>query len=262
VCICSLNFENEHKENLDMEPFEEIRKVRGSDVDFRNQLKLNALFNYMSDAAWVHAEKLYLGYTDLLKAGYFWVLAWARVEMDDYPKFGDSVKIRTWPQMLHKRFVIRDFAFSDANTGKVLGRGRTAWLLVDVQTKRSVDPNQTGLAFEFGEHQPVMEKFPTRIPVRENIEYIFTKSIKYSDLDVNQHVNNARYVEFLQDAYSLHDFKHHQPKSLELSYLAECLFDQDISVNRLTISTNPDLDYLEIRGNAHSKLILQGLITW
>ena len=48
--------------------FEEIRKVRGSDVDFKNRLKLNALFNYMSDAAWVHAEKLHLGYFDLLKA--------------------------------------------------------------------------------------------------------------------------------------------------------------------------------------------------
>lgn len=245
-----------------MSIFEEIRKVRGSDVDFKNQLKLNALFNYMSDAAWVHAEKLYLGYTDLLNAGYFWVLSWARVEMDIYPKFGEAVKIKTWPQMLYKRFVIRDFLFADAATGATLGRGRTAWLLVDQKTKRSVDPNQTGLAFEFGEHQPVMENFPTRIPIQENVENIFTKSIKYSDLDVNQHVNNARYVEFLQDAYTLRDFKHRQPKSMELSYLAECLFGQDISVNQLTISTNPDRDYLEIREKDYSKLILQGLIAW
>lgn len=245
-----------------MELFEELRKVRGSDVDFKNRLKLNALFNYMSDAAWVHAEKLYLGYSDLLNAGYFWVLSWARVEIDRYPKFGNIIKIQTWPQMLHKRFVIRDFLFSDAITGKTLGRGRTAWLLVDQKNKRSVDPNQTGLAFQFCERQPVMTNLPERIPVNDFAVSVCSKKVAYSDLDVNRHVNNARYVEFLMDAYPSADFEARQISSFTISYLAESRYGMTLEISKCALPGAPETDYAAAEIADSGTLAVQSLVTW
>jgi len=242
--------------------FEETRKVRGSDVDFKNRLKLNALFNYMSDAAWMHAEKLQLGYLDLLKAGYFWVLSWAKVELETYPEFGQSVKIRTWPQLLYKHFVIRDFLFSNSATGESLGCGRTAWLLVSRKTKHSVDPSQSGLAFQLGNYKAVMPDLPERIPVEEDATPIYSRRVVISDLDVNQHVNNARYVEFLLDAYIPADFKERQPRSLVLSYLAELRFGADLEVRKSTIRQNPETHYLEGRLGNYAQPVIQGVLQW
>ena len=242
--------------------FEELRKVRGSDVDFKNRLKLDALFNYMSDAAWAHAEQLHLGYLDLLKAGYFWVLSWAKVEMIVYPEFGQTVKIKTWPQMLYKHFVIRDFLFDDAASGTRFGRSRTAWLLVDCKSKRSVDPGQSGIAFQLGDHEPAMADLPERIPVRENTQPVYTKTITYGDIDVNRHVNNARYVAFLLDAFTPADFRERQPRSLVLSYLAELRFGADLEVRKSTIQQNPETHYLEGRLGNYAQPVIQGVLQW
>lgn len=244
-----------------MDIFEEIRRVRGSDVDFQNHLRLNALFQYMSDAALHHAEQLHLGLFDLQKAGYFWVLAWARVEMERYPAFNDNVLIQTWPLRIYKRFILREFRFNDASSGAVLGRGRTAWLIVSAESGHSVQPEASGLAFRFGDYEPIMSALPARIPIQENVVPVYSRQIRMHDIDVNRHVNNARYVEFLLDAYTPADFEGGEINTFTISFLAETRFGTKLDI-KSTRTSAPGTDYLVAAHDETGKLAVQGLVTW
>ncbi|MCF7798264.1 MAG: hypothetical protein K9N36_10925 [Candidatus Marinimicrobia bacterium] len=245
-----------------MSKFEAIRQVRGSHVDFQNHLRLNALFQYMSDAALNHAEQLHLGLFDLQKAGYFWVLAWARVEIERYPIFNDNVRIQTWPLRIYKRFILREFLFKDASSGKELGRGRTAWLIVSVNSGRSVQPEASGLAFRFGNYESVMSALPERIPVQENVVPVYSRQIRMHDIDVNRHVNNTRYVEFLLDAYTPADFEGGQINTFTISFLAETRLGTTLEITRGAQPGVPQADYLAAVHRETGKPAVQGLVTW
>lgn len=89
--------------------WEEILKVRSYDVDSNNRLKISSFFNYMQDAASMHAENLNVGWQALQREGLLWVLSWIKIEFENYPKFEDTVKIKTWPKGKHKLYALRDF---------------------------------------------------------------------------------------------------------------------------------------------------------
>ena len=54
--------------------------------------------------------------------------------------------------------------------------------------------------------------------------------IKVSDLDVNLHSNNVRYLNWTSDCYDLDFVMKNIPQSAEINYLAESLYDQEIMI--------------------------------
>ena len=54
--------------------------------------------------------------------------------------------------------------------------------------------------------------------------------IKVTDLDVNLHTNNVRYLKWVNDSYSLDFIMNNVPQSAEINYLAESRFDEEILI--------------------------------
>ena len=54
--------------------------------------------------------------------------------------------------------------------------------------------------------------------------------IKVSDLDVNLHTNNVRYLTWVSDCYDLDFVMKNFPRSAEINYLAESQFDEEIVI--------------------------------
>ena len=54
--------------------------------------------------------------------------------------------------------------------------------------------------------------------------------IKVSDLDVNLHTNNVRYLKWVSDSYNLDFVMKNDPQSAEINYLAESMFDEEIMI--------------------------------
>ena len=54
--------------------------------------------------------------------------------------------------------------------------------------------------------------------------------IKVSDLDVNLHTNNVRYLTWVSDCYNLDFVMKNVPRSAEINYLAESQFDEEVVI--------------------------------
>ena len=142
--------------------FEQSKLVNAYDVDVNNRLKLNTLFNFLQDVASSHADSLSLGYNDLIAHDLGWVLSWAKVQIEEYPQFGDTIKIRTWPKCRYKLFSMRDFLIYNSS-GKILFRVSTAWLLINVKTKRITDIRNLPQAIYYQPEQSALNDFPQKI---------------------------------------------------------------------------------------------------
>lgn len=240
--------------------FEKQQKLSVYEFDSENKLKANALFNYIQDIAAEHAESLYVGRKDLEQWNLFWVLSWVKVKILSYPKFGESIRIKTWPKRQHRLFSLRDLLFYNQND-EVFAKVTTAWLLVNANTMRATSVESLPIPINYHPDEEALSETPDKISaLTENKKLVFQKNIKYSDIDVNKHVNNAKYVEYLLDCYSKSELENRWIKEITLSFLAEAKFDDTITIFREKLNETSDI--FEAFNKDSQKIIFKAIIDW
>ncbi|MBC7465057.1 MAG: hypothetical protein H7256_03620, partial [Bdellovibrio sp.] len=105
----------------------------------RGKLGLYALLNLLQDIAHFHANILGLGYEQMVARKTFWVLTRQKLVMKEWPKWEDTVHIKTWVRVSASAFTNRDFAIY--LNEKKIGEATTSWMTLDAETRRpkSVD---------------------------------------------------------------------------------------------------------------------------
>jgi len=245
-----------------VQPIFECRlRVNAGDSDSTGKLKISSVFNHIPNLAAVHAEGLGAGLGKMSALGMFWVLSWVKLEFDSFPSFGEEFSARTWPKCRHKLFSIRDFLFSYQNGG-IFCRGTTAWLLVDLKTKKARSPVCLQGSIPYRESEHALRCYPERFPSEHHYMTVFTREIRYSDLDINRHVNNARHVEYLMDCFGVEHHKRHQTRSLTVSFISEAKYGDEIDLRLGSNSDDGQSHVIEARNFKSDKPVVQALIDW
>lgn len=194
-------------------------KIRSYDVDFSHHATLETLSRYFLEAAWNHAEVLGFGFSHLARDNKVWVLSRLLVTMDRYPRWGDQVVLKTWPRGTKSIFALRDFEWLDAG-GNRLGGGTSAWLVLDGHSRRPqrVEKYLTSVALV---STTATERDPEKLPAATGPSAMPPWLARYTDVDLNHHVNSAKYIGWLLDSYSPEWHQRHTPKLLEVNYVGE-----------------------------------------
>lgn len=179
---------------MDYRFFEDSLNVRYSEMDYDLVLKPSALLQFLQDLASDNAEQLNFGYSFIKEKNLAWFLLKYRMEFFDYPQGVYNLKLKTEPRGYNKLFAFRDFELF--NGEKLLGRVASTWSLVDVDSRvivpisQAVENNPYMLPFEKRENDLSYDKVKPfeKIDIQKEFE------IRYDDIDVNRHVNNANYI--------------------------------------------------------------------
>ena len=233
-------------------------KIRAFDVDANNRLKVSTIFDYFQDAASNHAEELKVGYTELIPKGFFWVLSWVRLEIISYPKFMEDVKIQTWGKKQYKLYSMRHFFMMDIHDN-VLCKATTAWLFLDAKSLRPKIMPQLFPDVIFLEEKSAVDELPDKFQNIPHTEIIFSKKINYSDIDLNKHVNNAKYVEFLNDCYDDEYHNSHHLKALIASFLSEAKFGDTLQISK---GIKDKTHFIIAKNSNTNKTVFQALAEW
>lgn len=204
-------------------------KVLPFEVDFRGKLTLPHLTNYILNTAGYHAEECGFGILAINQSNHSWVLSRLVIEMTVYPKHYEKIRIQTWVENVMRMFTMRNFAFLDKD-GKVLGYARTIWAMIDQATRKPLDLVHTNISDFFCNKEcpiPKSGKIPT---LDGDPKETFT--IKYSDIDINQHFNSSKYVEHIVDAFTLHKFEKRDIRRFEIEFIAEGKFNETIYLHK------------------------------
>ncbi|HEX2922388.1 MAG TPA: acyl-ACP thioesterase domain-containing protein [Bacteroidales bacterium] len=191
------------------------------------KLNVHSLFNYFQDIASDHAELLGFGRDDLQKNNHFWVLSRMYVEISKLPFWEDTVEIQTWPSGIEGLFALRNYEIS-GNEG-IIVKASSSWLILDRSTKKIQRPETAFSGHEFPPEKNFTRKATKLNPVEQG-EPNHCLRIKASDLDINLHTNNAAYIRLIFDTYDLGFIMENDPQTVEINYLAESKFGDEIDI--------------------------------
>lgn len=197
------------------------------EMDFRMVLKPSALLNFLQDMATVNAEMLGFGYSFTHPKNYGWFLIKYHMEFDDYPTELDEIIIKTEARGISKILANRDFEIWTADNKKRLGRVASQWMMIDLETK-----NILPLA-KVVDFMPAMKKRESdlnfeKIAAPQSVNYEKSFEIRYDDIDVNQHVNNANYVVWAFETLPYEFKSKHKMKTLDIVYKKEIAFGNNV----------------------------------
>ena len=235
--------------------------VRVYETDITSRLRMDALFDYFQEMAWRHVVALSLGYEMLRDLGYVWFLSRARVRVRRQPVWGDRGTIETWHATTDGLMFVRDFRLTDA-AGATAIEAATGWLLMDTTAFRPhaadalpvpLPPNKRGRALD-----EAMKKI---VPSR-SLAPVYERRVQQSEIDVNQHVNNARYLAWVFDCYDPAFLRSHALRELQVNYVGETALGETVALSRGEDPARAGTHYVEGVSGGKGARVVQALLTW
>lgn len=205
-------------------------RVHVYETDLNNRWKPAAFFLAMEEAAANHARNLGYDYPDMMAKGMIWVLARLKIRFDDFPTIPDKVILQTFPRGIQQKiFFTRDFLFTSA-AGRRLAVATSAWLLIDPHKRRMLLPNRLPGSLPLNEGLAALNEPLEKIALPAEMSPVLTRTAAYSDLDLMNHVNNARYVEWICDCFPVDHYRRYQMAWLQINYNHEVLPDTTVTL--------------------------------
>lgn len=219
--------------------------LTAGECDAQGRMPLTLLAARIIEAATNHANSLGIGYARLLELDLAWVLSRMSIEIDSLPGINDNYVLNTWIESTNRLFSERCFSVTSPD-GHVYASARTTWAAICISTRQAANPAVLGDVL-FPADPPACPVSPARRtpPLPDDAtssEYTF----RYCDIDFNRHVNTVRYIELIQNHWSMDWYDAHRIARFDIAFHHECHFGDTISIR-----VSPDSTACE--------LLLQGL---
>ena len=212
--------------------YDETFTLRHRDWDLNEKWRPSAILETMQDAAGAHSMLLGCGREELIKRNIVWVLARCELRMDRYPDAGEQITVHTFPTPTRIYFFPRYYVFTDAR-GEMVGKAGSLWLLLDINTRRMLPPGEVAKLIPDNKDLSIPMNLPATVGALQGIEQVTEYHPVYTDLDVNGHVNNTRYADWLCNALGIDLMKEYEPESIILNYNHEVLPGQKVMLHRI-----------------------------
>ncbi|KAM7277738.1 hypothetical protein ACFE04_004872 [Oxalis oulophora] len=205
--------------------------IRSSEVGADKNATVECILNLLQETAINHLRTSGLvgdgfGVTPgMLKNNLIWIVTKLSVEMDKYPTWDEVLEVDTWLRPLGKNGVQKDWTIKNLVTGEILGRATSNWMMMNEKTRRlskipeEVKDEISPFFLERKEDesaQKKIEKLAHAIYINKNLKP------KRSDIDMNHHVNNVKYSNWMLEAIPETILDECQLSSITLEFRREC----------------------------------------
>jgi len=178
-----------------------------------------------------------------------------------FPRVEEQITIRTWPKTIQQKlFFIRDYEILSAS-GELLAAATSAWLMMNMQTRRLVPPSALKLNLPQNPRQALAEPLEKLIAPANGEERLRLRA-SYSAIDVVGHVNNARYIEWICDAFPTPWHQQHQLAALQINYDREVHPEDEVIVKVTSLDGQPGAFALSGQNLTQSTEAFTAAVSW
>ncbi|CAN1331355.1 Palmitoyl-acyl carrier protein thioesterase, chloroplastic [Linum perenne] len=214
--------------------FRQNFSIRSYEIGADRSASIETLMNHLQETALNHVKTAGLlgdgfGATpEMSKKNLIWVVTRMQVLVDRYPTWGDVVQVDTWVTGSGKNGMRRDWLIRDCKTGEILTRASSVWVMMNKLTRRlSKIPEEVRAEIEpyFLKSDPVVPEDSRKLlKLDDNTADHIRKGLspRWNDLDVNQHVNNVKYINWILESAPPEILESHELCSMTLEYRREC----------------------------------------
>lgn len=205
--------------------------------DFKGNATLPIIGNFILHAATMHASERGFGYDEMAESNAAWVLSRLAIRMDEYPGHEQSLIVETWVEDVARFFTTRCFRFINQEC-RIIGYARSIWAAIDIKTRRPIDipvwrPDLKN--YIDTENACPIDKMAKIISV-DHVDPTMGYSVRYSDIDINKHMNSIKYMEHTINIFDLEKFSNQMIYQFEMVYLAEGIFGDKLKLYRSDLS--------------------------
>lgn len=200
-------------------------------TDFRGRATLPMIGGFMLQAATKHADERGFGYSSMTSQQRVWVLSRMAIELFEYPKNDTNMIIKTWIVSINRLFTERHFAFEDSD-GKTIGYARSLWASIDLKTRKPTNLTELdGLSdYIYTEKECPIQGLSKISALKDDYEKADEFIVKYSDVDINKHLNSMKYIEHFVDVFDIDMFKDKEIRRIEINYISEGRYGSKLDI--------------------------------
>ena len=203
-----------------------------SKLDYAGKLRPAGLLDLFMDLAAEQAERMGVGYEDMLAHRAFWLAVRTRIRIYKTPGMLDQVRVKTWPgtpgQVKCNRY------YTLTRDGETLAEGRTEWVAQNIDTGRVLKIDAYGYpAGLVPLPERVCDEPFTRFhekPEPANLHARYTVCSR--DIDTGRHMNNVAYVHMLMGTFTVAELESMDIAEIEVAYSAACREGQELAIYR------------------------------
>ena len=194
-------------------------------TDRYNRLKPSYLLGLAQEVAGDHSALLK---ADFAHTQLYWVITRQQVQISRLPTSGENITLETWPMPTTRVAYPRSTIAYDEH-GNELFRSISLWVLMDPQSRAMVLPGKSGVIVD-GLLRGSELAVPGSLPPG-NLQNTTTRTVRYTELDVNGHMNNTRYLDWMDDLLDASFHQNHTPREFTVCYLSEARENESIELH-------------------------------
>lgn len=235
--------------------FEDTYTLRAVDVDINGTWMPSAIFAMAQELAELHAHLAGRGRRQLMEEfGICWIITRMYLVMEMYPRLGETVRAYTWPLAPTNLLFRRQFLFEDTE-GRILGRASSQWALMDLKDRMLRRASAIG-PYPFDSRAEAVLPDPRKIVMPPGMCEAAVRRVRYSDVDMNGHMNNTKYLNWLCELYPTDFLRTMQLSSCRIAYISEAAIDQKV------VLLTKEEDGMYVRGRTGDKNVFDAHLQW
>ena len=211
-----------------MEPiYQQEFTVNDNAVDRYGRLKPSMILYFVQEVAGRHFDAISMDYDALASRGMIWAIIRQRVQITRIPRRGETIRLETWPmpttRVAYPRSVV---AYDEA--GSELFRSISIWVLMDRNTRNMILPGKSGITVTGtlrGNELAVPGALPSKL-----LRSSSSRTVCFTDLDRNGHMNNTRYLDWIDDLLPSAFHEDHSFREFTVCYLSETREGQELEL--------------------------------
>ena len=237
--------------------FHSEHKVQFSQSDSNKNLSLYEILKVTSDMAVEDYAQRGMDRDTLTDNGYAILVSRTAFRFHRLPRENEEYVFTTYEEKAEPLQLVRAYEFTTPD-GTPLITGLSSWILVDPEAHRIIPTKK------FDMRKPVETskvhdcKKYGKIQIPEDLEKWDERIIKYSEIDGNNHVNNARYGAFVTDAIP-EKFRKTPFTDFRLNYAKEAKLGQKLEIFG---KINEDEKKLTIVGKTEEETSFESELYW
>lgn len=195
--------------------------INDTNVNFEMKLSINEIIRFLQLTTFNHSNKIMLDHKTMQeKSNAFWVITKLKVKLNKDVLSGENIKVATWTQPLSTIRAIRDFKIKQKNC--IVAKASAEWCCLDFDTRRIRKLS----TIQYPDLEMV-EKGSSNITFNNlnqeytNKNFVYSRTIRSTDIDINSHTNNLKHNTIALDAFSVEELKTFNIKEYQIHFVNE-----------------------------------------
>lgn len=241
----------------DQNHYERTHQIPYYECDETGRLTVGMLFRLLILASEEHGVEQHVGPETTNQLGGGWVIIDYAGEITDLPRRGETVVIGTRVAAYNRFFVVRDF-WLRTEEGETLVKVQGLFAYMDLE-KRKIATIPDALIEPY--QLPESRRLPkVAKPQSQTVDESWQSRdywVRYFDIDINHHVNNACYFDWLLDPLGSDFLRTHQLVAITIKYEHEVRYGEQVTS---TFKREGNRTYHQIQSQAG--LAAEAELTW